>query len=141
VIVASKPGLHRLDADLSARYRSYIECLNSRDWPHLGLHVRDNVVYNDEMVGLSRYRNMLQRDTSEIPDLSFRPVLLVVQPPYVAVRLEFDCSPRGRFLDLDVMGRRVSFTENVFYRYQDVRIAQVWSIIDKAAVERQLQGP
>jgi predicted ester cyclase len=39
------------------------------------------------------------------------------------------------------MGRRVSFTENVFYRYQDVRIAQVWSIIDKAAVERQLQGP
>jgi len=84
---------------------------------------------------------MLRRDTSEIPDLSFRPGLLVAQPPYGAVRLEFDCSPRGRFLDLDVNGRRVSFTENVFYRYQDARIAQVWSVIDKAAIERQLRGP
>ena len=139
--MASKPGLDSLDADLTARYRSYLECLNGRAWPDLGLHVRDDVVYNDEMVGLSGYRSMLQRDTSEIPDLCFRPGLLVVQPPYVAVRLEFDCSPRGRFLDLDVNGRRVSFTENVFYRYQDARIAQVWSVIDKAAVERQLQDP
>jgi predicted ester cyclase len=32
-----------------------------------------------------------------------------------------------------------SITENVFYRYQDARIAQVWSVIDKAAVERQLR--
>jgi len=81
----------------------------------------------------------LQRDTSEILDLSFRPGLLLVQPPYVAARLEFDCSPIGRFLDLDVDGRRVSFTENVFYRYEDARIGQVWSVIDKAAVERQLR--
>ena len=57
----------------------------------------------------------------------------------MAVRLEFDCSPRGQFLGLGVNGRRVSFPENVFYRYQDARIAQVWSVIDKAAVERQLQ--
>ena len=65
----------------------------------------------------------------------------VVQPPYVGARLEFDCSPLARFLGLEVNGRHVSFTENVFYRYQDTRIARVWSVIDKAAIERQLQDP
>ena len=65
--MASEPGLDHLDADFAARYRSYLECLNRRAWPDLGLHVRDDVVYNDEVIGLSGYRSMLQRDTSEIP--------------------------------------------------------------------------
>jgi predicted ester cyclase len=50
----------------------------------------------------------------------------------------FDCTPRGRFLDLDVNGRRVSFSENAFYRIVGDKIAEVWSVIDKAAIERQL---
>ena len=74
-------GLDSLDADLAARYRAYLDCLNSRAWPDLGLHVRDDVVYNGELVGVSGYRSMLQRDTSEIPDLRFHLGLLVVQPP------------------------------------------------------------
>jgi len=37
-----------------------------------------------------------------------------------------------------VNGRRVVFTENVFYRFRDERIAEVLSVIDKAAIEAQL---
>lgn len=44
------------------------------------------------------------------------------------------------FLGLAVNGKRVSFTENVFYQFRDGKIAQVWSVIDKAAIEAQL-GP
>ena len=36
--------------------------------------------------------------------------------------------------------RRIRFTENVFYEFRDDKIAAVWSIIDKAAIEDQL-GP
>ena len=136
--MASKPGLDNLDPDLAARYRSYLECLNGRAWPDLGLHASDDVVYNDETVRLAGYRSMRNATRTRSP-ICVHPGLLVVQPPYVAVRLEF-ISPRGRFLNLGVNGRRGSFTENVFYRYQ-TRIAQVWSVIDKAAVERQLQDP
>ena len=39
---------------------------------------------------------------------------------------------------LPVNGRRVQFTENVFYEFLDGRIETVWSIIDKAAIESQL---
>jgi predicted ester cyclase len=41
---------------------------------------------------------------------------------------------------LRVAGRRVSFSENVFYEYKLGKIASVWSIIDKAAIEAQLSG-
>jgi len=34
---------------------------------------------------------------------------------------------------------RVSFTENVFYELNEGRIMNVWSVIDKAAVEAQLE--
>jgi predicted ester cyclase len=53
--------------------------------------------------------------------------------------LSFDYSPKGKFLGLDVNSKRVSFTENVFYEFQHDRIVRVWSIIDKAAIEGQLQ--
>ena len=36
-------------------------------------------------------------------------------------------------------GRRVSFAENVFTEFRDEKIVQVWSVIDKAAIEAQLQ--
>jgi len=38
-----------------------------------------------------------------------------------------------------VNGKRVSFTENVFYEFRDGRIEEVWSVIDKAAIASQLQ--
>ena len=81
---------------------------------------------------------MLVRDFREIPDLRFNIQLLIADPPYVACRLAFDCSPKGKFLGLDVNGKSVSFTENVFYEFRAGKIVQVWSVIDKAAIEAQL---
>lgn len=49
--------------------------------------------------------------------------LLICEPPFVAARLEFYCTPISRFLGLDVDRKQ---------------IRKVWSVIDKAAIERQL---
>ena len=81
---------------------------------------------------------MLERDFEEIPDLKFNIELLICEPPHVASRLRFDCRPKGLFLDLAVNGRRVNFAEDVFYEFRDERIAEVWSVVDKAAIEAQL---
>ena len=93
---------------------------------------------NGESVGLDGYRQMLENDVADIPDLAFEIRLLIVDPPYVASRLVFNCAPRGRFLGLDVNGRRVTFAENVFYEIRHGKIATVWSAIDKTAIEAQL---
>ena len=94
--------------------------------------------YNGQRIGISGYREMLERDFCSIPDLYFTIQLLISDPPYIASRLEFDCAPKGTFLGLDVNGKSVSFTENVFYEFRSEKIWQVWSVIDKAAIEAQL---
>ncbi len=126
------------EGDLGRVYRDYLACLNAQDWPRLGAFVHDDVVHNGRRLGLAGYREMLERDFREIPDLRFEAQLLVCEPPHVASRLWFECTPKGRFLGLDVGGRRVAFAENVFYAFRDARIARVWSVLDKAAIEAQL---
>lgn len=125
-------------AELSSLYRGYIACLNARDWPNLGRFVHDDVTHNGLQIGLAGYRKMLEKDFRDIPDLHFDVQLLVSQPPHVASRLHFDCSPRQGFLGLPVHGKRVVFAENVFYEFRDEKIVQVWSVIDKGAIEAQL---
>ena len=124
--------------DLADIYRDYIACLNKQDWPNLGQFVHDDVHYNGERIGLSGYRDMLERNFREIPDLYFAIDLLISEPPRIASRLNFDCTPTGLLFGLNVNGKRVSFAENVFYEFLDKRIWKVWSIIDKAAIESQL---
>jgi len=124
--------------DLANLYRAYIACLNSQDWAALGQFVHDDVAHNARPLGLAGYRAMLEKDFREIPDLRFNIELLISGPPSIAARLKFDCTPVGTFLGLAVNGRRVSFCENVFYEFREGRIRQVWSVIDKAAIEAQL---
>jgi len=125
---------------LEAIYRGYLACLNAQDWASLDRFVGENARRNGEYLGLSGYRAMLEADFRAIPDLAFVIELLAVDPPHVAARLRFDCAPRGGFLGLPINGRRVTFAENVFYRFEEGRIAEVWSVIDKTAIEAQLGG-
>jgi predicted ester cyclase len=124
--------------DLSDVYRNYIACLNKQEWQKLERFVHDEVYYNGQRIGRLGYREMLERDFYKIPDLYFDIQLLIADPPHIASRLRFDCSPKGEFLGLQVNGKKVSFTENVFYEFRRGRIEQVWSVIDKAAIEAQL---
>jgi predicted ester cyclase len=124
--------------DLSTLYRSYIACLNSQDWPNLGKFVHEDVHYNGQRIGLSGYREMLEGDFRAIPDLHFDIRLLISEPPRIACRLHFDCTPKGMLFGLPVNGRKVQFAENVFYEFLDGRIEKVWSVIDKATIASQL---
>ncbi|MER9234935.1 ester cyclase [Mesorhizobium sp. M0622] len=125
-------------SDLSDIYRDYIACLNRQDWPTLGQFVDEEAIHNGRPVGLSGYLEMLQRDFDQIPDLYFKIRMVISDPPYIASRLSFDCTPKGTFLGLPVSGKRVSFAENVIYEFRGGKIVEVWSVIDKAAIEAQL---
>jgi predicted ester cyclase len=125
-------------AELCDVYRGYIACLNKQDWPNLGKFVHEDVHYNGKRIGLSGYREMLEGDFRAIPDLYFDIQLLMSEPPRIASRLRFDCTPKGMLFDLPVNGKKVQFAENVFYEFLDGQIAKVCSIIDKAAIASQL---
>ena len=137
-LVEGQGAIAVIKTDLSDVYRDYIACLNKQDWPKLGQFVHDEVIHSGRRVGLSGYLEMLERDFDEIPDLYFNIQMLISDPPYIASRLGFVCTPKGTFLGLHVSGKNVSFSENVIYEFRSEKIVQVWSVIDKAAIEAQL---
>ena len=123
---------------LDVFYRGYIDCLNRQDWADLPRYVAADVVRNGQALGLAGYRAMLKADFHAIPDLRFVVGRLACDPPLIAARLAFDCTPRGLFLDLPVNGRRVRFAEHVFYEVREGRIVSVESLIDREAIAAQL---
>ena len=132
-------GEEYITADaLRSIYQAYLDCLNAQDWPSLGEFVQDGVSHNGRALGLAGYRAMLENDFQQIPNLWFKSELVVCEPPAIAVRLKFDCTPKGSFLDLPVNGRTLSFVENVFYEFEAGLIKRVWSVIDKTTIETQL---
>ena len=128
------------DLSLPDLYRGYIACLNAQDWARLGRFVDEKVEHNGRPFGLSGYRDMLVNDFETIPDLRFNIDFLVCETPRIAARLLFDCSPKGEFLGVRVDGRRIHFAENVFYEFRNGKIVSVWSVIDKVAIEAQLDS-
>ncbi len=66
---------------------------------------------------LSGYREMLVQDFVDIPNLQFTIQLLVCGTSAPCCPPSFDCSRKASFMGLSVNGRRVSFTENVFYEF------------------------
>ena len=128
------------DSGLVVVYRDYLACLNERRWDELERFVAEEVQYNGERLGLRGYREMLEADTSAIPDLQFVPELLVADGHVVSCRLFFECSPQHPFLGFESTGGRISFPEHVFYRFDNRRIAEVWSLIDKETIREQISG-
>jgi len=126
------------EPEILSLYRRYIDCLNRQDWSNLGRFVDEEVHYNGQRIGLTGYQRMLENDFRTIPDLHFGIDLLLADPPHVAARLRFDCTPVGDLFGVAVNGQRVQFTENVFYEFSDGRIRNVYSVIDKAAVQAQV---
>ena len=119
-------------------YRGYIHCLNTQDWANLGQYVDEDVAYNGQTVGLKVYRQARAKEFRDIPDLHFNIQILTTDDNTVASRLNFSISPLGEFLGLPVNGKQISFSENVFYEFENDKIARVWSVVDKAAIEAQL---
>ena len=119
-------------------YRRYIDRLNERRLDELGEFVHEELTYNGRPMTRLDYQAMIARDVAAIPDLRFDIQGLVVDRDQVACRLRFDCTPRGEFLGLRPDGRRVVFAEHVFYRFRDGKIGEVWSLIDRHAIEEQL---
>ncbi|WP_372661814.1 ester cyclase [Amycolatopsis kentuckyensis] len=125
-------------ADIEERYRAYLTCLDERRFADLGTFAHDPVVHNDRTLRLTEFQDLLKRDATEIPDLRYAIERLVVQGDQVACRIRFDCTPVATFRGIPPTGERVSFVEHVFYRYENGKIAEIWSLIDTDAIREQL---
>ncbi|QNL52308.1 ester cyclase [Olivibacter sp. SDN3] len=126
--------------DFSDIYCHYIALLNGKDLTNLHRFVAEEIFYNDEKIGLQNYQKLLEQDFEDIPDLYYTIDILVSSSSYVASRLTYDCTPKDEFLGLPINGRKVRFSENVFYHFENSKIKKVFSVIDKSAIEKQIKN-
>jgi predicted ester cyclase len=120
------------------KYRRYIGYLNDRRVHDLGDFVCEQLAYNGQAMTRAQYQDMIAADIAAIPDLYFDVRLLVVEGDMIACRIEFNCTPQAEFLGLQPNGKRIAFAEHVFYRLREGKICEVWSLIDRDAVAKQL---
>ena len=125
--------------NLESTYLAYLDALNGRRFDELDRYVCDELVYNDKPLTRQQYADLIAADTRATPDLRYEAHLLSTGDDLVACRLWFNCTPTSTFLGLEPTGTAVSFAEHVFYRFENGRIAQVWSLIDRDAVASQLE--
>jgi predicted ester cyclase len=100
--------------------------------------VADELSYNDQPMTRLQYQRDRQDEADTIPDLRFNVALLAVEGDLVACKLDFDCTPVKTFLGFEPPGHRIQFTEHVFYRFSDELIVAVTSLLDLAAIQRQV---
>ena len=126
------------ETGLADLYRAYIACLNRQDWPNLHRFVADDARHNGRPFGLAGYRAMLERDFEEIPDLQFNIELLGLRPAPcrepAPVRLPAE-GPVSRSAGQRQAGR---LRRERLLSFPRRKIAEVWSVVDKAAIEAQL---
>jgi predicted ester cyclase len=123
---------------LRRHYLGYIDALNERRFDDLGEFLADELTYNDQPTTRGQYQQDRRDEVDIIPDLRFNVGLLVVEDDVVACKLDFDCTPVKTFLGYEPSGDRIQFTEHVFYRFAGERIVEVISLLDLAAIRRQL---
>ena len=123
---------------LEETYLTYIAALNAEDYAALDAFVAPDVVYNGETMGREAYVDQIRRSHAALEGLVYRVDRLVATDEDVAARLVFDVLPVAPFFGVAPTGRRAVFAEHVFYRFETGRIAEVSSLIDRAAYAAQL---
>lgn len=123
---------------LEAHYRRYISYLNDRKTHDLSDFAHEELTYNGKPMTRAEYQSYIADDIATIPDLYFDVQHLITSKDHVASRIMFNCTPVKQFRGHSPNGQKISFTEHVFYRFEDGKIREVWSLLDDSAIAAQM---
>lgn len=129
--------------DIRSRYDAFVAICNARDFSQLPDFVSPDFTVNSHAVGLENFTKFLTNLVVQIPDLKYDPLMVVSDNAArtLAVRFVFECTPSGEYMGLPINGRKVSWEEHIFYKFDEEgeRIKDCFLVYDKGAVERQLK--
>ncbi|MFJ5487058.1 ester cyclase [Hansschlegelia beijingensis] len=121
--------------ELEALYRRYIASLNERRLDEAESFYWDELLYNGERMSRAEWRARAIEDSfAAMPDFQWSIEKLVIEKDFVAARLRDTATLTREWQGLRPTGRRATFGENVFYRFREGRIDEVWSIADVVAL-------
>lgn len=95
----------------------------------------------DRDTGLDDLRAVVGRWRTAFPDLQFQIDEIVAADGAVAVRATLRGTHRGEWLGIPPKGNTLEVPHAFFHRFEDGRLVEVWEILDRDLMRRQLEGP
>lgn len=126
--------MHRLE-DV---WQQYLALCNGRRLGELGAFVHDPLWFNGSVTSLADYAGAIASNIAAVPDFHWEVEDLIATDDTVAVRLTDTGTPRGEWLGLAPTGGSITTQELAFYRFREGKIAEMWFVLDAAAVKAQL---
>lgn len=83
-------------------------------------------------------RNIVRRWHVGFPDLLFDVHAVVASGEHAAAHATLRGTHRGVWRDLEPTGRSISVEHMFFFRFEDSRIVEVWELLDRSELLRQL---
>ncbi|WP_425962196.1 ester cyclase [Rhizobium nepotum] len=120
----------------------YLDCLNRRAFDELGTLRQRRSNTTDARLGCRAIATCWSGISPSIPDLSSRHRSSVSNGTRTGARLFFDCAPKIHLHGTSGQWQaRCGSTRARFLpNWNTAKIRRVWSVIDKAEIERQLGG-
>lgn len=104
---------------IADNYLAYVSAINAKDWSAIPSFTQPTVTHNQKTHSGTEYAKMIETTSSPFSGIKFIPERLVVdeEKGEIACRIRFEWEGEP-------------FYEHVFYRLEEGKIANVWSIVD-----------
>lgn len=116
--------------------RENFEPLGEALAPEFTFHVRGMTRQMDA----AALRDIIRRWRVGFPDLHFEIRAVVATGENAALHATLTGTHRGAWSGLEPTGRSIDVEHMYFFRFEEGRVAEVWELLDRPALERQLAG-
>ncbi|OBH35501.1 hypothetical protein A5691_06385 [Mycobacterium sp. E183] len=124
--------------DYRSLYKSYLEHCNEHDFDSMASFYTPTIKVNGVPMDPASVTDQFAPVISAFPDWHWEMRHIVVDEENIVVHFEVTGTHRGTFQGIEATGRRVSISEFTLYRVEEGKFAEVWDLVDMAALITQI---
>ncbi|OJZ65861.1 hypothetical protein BRW65_27455 [Mycobacterium paraffinicum] len=124
--------------DYRSLYNSYLEYCNEHDFDSMASFYTPTIKVNGVPMDPASVTEQFAPLISAFPDWHWEMRHIVVDEENIVVHFEVTGTHRGTFQGIAATGRGVSISEFTLYRLEDGKFAEVWDLVDMAALMKQI---
>lgn len=124
--------------DYRSLYKSYLEYCNQHDFDSMASFYTPTININGVPMDPASVTAQFAPVIAAFPDWHWEMRHIVVDDENIVVHFQVTGTHRGTFQGIEATGRRVSISEFTLYRVEDGKFAEVWDLVDMAALINQI---
>ncbi|TRX88338.1 hypothetical protein FHL15_010776 [Xylaria flabelliformis] len=130
-------------SDIASTYRSWLDCINQRDWNGLVKYMHSTYMYNGKEFTPNGFAEFVQWESKRFAGYTITVDTIIVddEAQCLACRLYSKGAPTEKMFDCEPTGQGIYFVEHHLVWFRGGKISQTLYTLDIRSVRRQLQNP